>query len=124
LVSRFFLLWVIGWLLILIMVAMMMAHAHSPEDTDPAMADWFRSLKYDSGKGWEGSCCSDKDCFTLTADDLRVVDSHYEVRDPEGQGWLPVPAAHVLKRYDNPTGKVVACVSSHQVLCLVRAAGI
>jgi hypothetical protein len=111
------------------------ASAHSPEDTDPAFAPWFQSLKYDSGKGWEGSCCSDKDCITLKASDLKIVEgvggdanpslreTHYEVKDPEGPTFLPVPMQHVLKRYDNPTGKVVACIVGHQVICLVKASG-
>ncbi len=124
------------WALFLAVWGISMASAHSPEDTDPAFAPWFSSLKYESGRGWEGSCCNDRDCHVFEAAGVRIVpadaaapspalrEDHYEVRDPEGQAWLPVPSQKILKRYDNPTGKVVACIEGHQVLCFVKAAGL
>jgi hypothetical protein len=96
------------------------AAAHSPEDVDPAMAPWFRSLQQeDSG----GSCCNEQDCHTVDLGrDLRIEDGKYLIRDEEG-GWLPVPPMQILHRYDNPTGKYVACIYQHRVLCFVQAAG-
>lgn len=93
--------------------------AHSPEDTDPAMAPWFRSLATPHGS----SCCNERDCATVAPTDLKIEDGSYWVRDPSpedgGPAWMMVPAAQILKRYDNPTGKPVACVFSHHVLCFV-----
>lgn len=113
--------WIAGWLVILVVIAIA-SWAHSPEDTDPAMASWFRSLAVPGTDG--SSCCSEKDCYTVKAEDLRVGEDGYSVRDPEGQGFLRVPDNHILQRWDNPTGKYVACVVSHHVLCFVKAAGI
>lgn len=105
------------------------AAAHSPEDVDPAMAPWFRSLQQeDSG----GSCCNEQDCHTVELGknaSLDVRDGSYWVKDPdpnpemEASDWIPVPKQSVLHRYDNPTGKYVACVYQHKVLCFVQAAG-
>ena len=101
-------------------------HAHGPEDTDPAMAEWFRSLTRPDTVG--GSCCSEHDCFVLQSRDMKIVDGVYWIRDPEplspDQEWIDVLPYRILKRYDNPTGKYVACVIGHTVICFVQAAGI
>lgn len=108
-------------LLVLIATA---GRAHSPEDTDPAMADWFRSLTRPDTTG--GSCCSERDCFVLQSRDLKIVDGVYWIRDPDplDREWIDVLPQRILKRYDNPTGKYVACVIAHTVICFVQAAGI
>ena len=110
-------------LLVLIVTA---GRAHSPEDTDPAMADWFRSLTRPDIEG--SSCCSEQDCFVLKSGDMKIVDGVYWIRDPEpltpDQEWIDVLPHRILKRYDNPTGKYVACVIAHHVICFVQAAGI
>lgn len=113
--------WILGWLAILVLVVFT-ARAHSPEDTDPAMAPWFRSLEIPGTEG--ASCCSEHDCVTVNAADLKVDADGYWVRDPEGQGFLQVPADRILQRWDNPTGKFVVCALNHRVLCFVKAAGI
>ncbi len=107
-----FLLWMTG-----------MALAHSPEDTDPAMAPWFRSLEAPSTGG---SCCNEQDCATVGANDLKSDSGYYWVRDPapEALVWLVVPKESILKRYDNPTGKPVACIWGHKVMCFIMSAGI
>lgn len=100
--------------------------AHGPEDTDPAMAPWFRTLDRPDMKG--NSCCSEQDCFVLKSGDMKIVDGVYWVRDPDpltpDQVWIDVWPKRILKRYDNPTGKYVACVAGHNVICFVQAAGI
>jgi len=99
---------------------------HSPEDSDPAMADWFRSLAIphpeEGGVEYPGSCCNDKDCHALKDDQWRVVDDHYEVIDLDDtahERWLRVDPDRILHRTDNPTGKTVACVAYHRVICFL-----
>lgn len=97
--------------------------AHSPEDTDPAMAPWFQSLHVpETG----GSCCNERDCATVASGDIKIEDGHYWVRDPDPVNltWLVVPKSHILQRYDNPTGKPVACIWGHSVMCFVLNSGI
>lgn len=111
------------YLFIVILSLFFPALAHAPEDTDPANADWFRSLSQPGMYG--GSCCKESDCHVTT--DVEIKDEHYYVRDPDVTGsasWLPVPENRILKRYDNPTGKYVACVFNHMVLCFVLVEGI
>lgn len=97
-----------------------LAGAHSPEATDPATAPWFRELRQPLSNG---SCCSEQDCFALALEDTDVRDGELYVRDQTevGHNWLPVPATNILQRMDNPTGKPVACIWNHQVICFVRA---
>lgn len=91
------------------------------------MAPWFRSLDRNEG----GSCCNEKDCHTVVMGlSLRIEDGAYWVRDPmmnvgeePSPEWLKVGRDHIIPRYDNPTGKYVACTYEHKVLCFVQAAG-
>ena len=120
-----FLFFVAAWLLLLVLLVFSEARAHGPEDTDPAMADWFRSLVQPDLYG--SSCCNDKDCHVVARDDMQIRDEMYWIKDPDVHGrvdWIAVPPEKILKRYDNPTGKYVACVINHMVLCFVKAAGI
>lgn len=84
-----------------------------PEDARPEFADWFNSLRTATG----GSCCSIADCRHYS---YRTAGDHYEI-DYNGQ-WLVVPNSALIPRYDNPTGRAVACVYSGSVLCFVKAA--
>jgi len=90
-----------------------------PENADPALAPWFQSLQSPNGK----SCCSIADCRPVS---YRVTGDHYEVlagADDRGhEVWLAVAPDVVLERYDNPTGRPVACILGGRVLCFVRAA--
>lgn len=89
-----------------------LGHSQPPADADPALAPWFKSLKTPSG----GSCCDLADCRTYS---YRTTGDHYEI-DYDGK-WLAVPPEAVLQRYDNPTGRAVACVFYGEVLCFVKA---
>lgn len=91
-----------------------------PPDADPALAPWFRSLTIPGTEGT--SCCSIADCRPTS---YRTKGDHYEVlagHDDQGaEIWLPVPPDRVLQRFDNPTGRAVACILGGQVLCFVKA---
>jgi hypothetical protein len=108
---------------LLLAIASVTCWAHSPEDVDPAMAPWFQSLQVPAnGK----SCCNERDCATVSVANLKIENGTYWVRDPSPDSaiWLIVPPGNILNRYDNPTGKPVACIWGHTVICFVVAAGI
>lgn len=96
-----------------------LAHAHSPEGSDPAMAGWFRSLtRPDTGT----SCCTEQDCDIIDMSNVSIRDGIYWVRDPRpgpDEEWLRVSPTRVLDR-ENPTGKYVVCITGHTVLCFLR----
>lgn len=92
-------------------VAMSVAYGAPPENADPALAPWFRSLAQpDTGI----SCCSIADCRPV---DARITPDGWEIFHDDK--WLPVPPAKILVGKQNPTGKPVACVLNGQVLCFV-----
>ena len=78
-----------------------LAQAAPPDEIDPALRPWFRSLEV---PGTGTGCCSEADC---RAADSRIVGGGYEVF--VGGQWRPVPADLILKRTDNPTGRAVVC---------------
>lgn len=82
-----------------------------PENADPALAPWFRSL---AQPGTGISCCSIADCRPV---DARITPTGYEIYVKEE--WLAVPPEKILRGKENPTGKPVACVLNGQVLCFV-----
>jgi hypothetical protein len=87
--------------------------AASPNNADPALATWFRSLKAPNGT----ACCTVADCRRATH---RVTTNGYEVMiDDE---WVAVPWERVLRRTDNPTGEAVVCrvPGTTLILCFVR----
>lgn len=88
------------------------AQAAPPEGADQALAPWFNSLQTNNGS----SCCSIADCRTY---DYRGAVDHYQILY-DGE-WLDVPPGAVLARYDNPTGRAVACVFGGRVLCFIKA---
>jgi len=97
----------------LLLAPVMLALAAPPENADPALSQWFRSLRQ---PGTGISCCSMADCRTT---DYRVVGEGYEALI-DGT-WRPVPPERVLDHTDNPTGRAVVCyLPSKGVLCFVR----
>ena len=82
-----------------------------PENADPALAPWFRSL---AQPGTGISCCSLADCRPV---DARITPSGYEIL-VNGQ-WLAVSPEKILHGKENPVGKAVACVLNGQILCFV-----
>lgn len=97
-----------------------LGHSQPPANADPSLAPWFQSLKIPGTDGV--SCCSIADCRPTS---YRTHGDHYEVlagHDDKGaEIWLPVPPDRVLQRFDNPTGRAVACILGGQVLCFVKA---
>lgn len=92
--------------------------AAPPPDARPEFSDWYQSLMQPNGTT---SCCSLADCRPTS---YRVVVDHYEVVGFNSAGeisWLPVPPDRVLHRFDNPTGRAVACIQNGNVLCFVKA---
>jgi hypothetical protein len=102
-----------------------LARAAPPENADPALAPWFRSLEVPGSN--HRSCCSQSDCRPV---EYRISGDYYEALiTPEQfsqQGiteprWVPVPWDRILQRVDNPTGKAILCwLSGTGVLCFVR----
>lgn len=82
-----------------------------PENADPTLAPWFRSL---AQPGTGISCCSLADCRPV---DARITPSGYQIHVKDE--WLTVPPEKILRGKENPTGKPVACVLNGQVLCFV-----
>ncbi len=89
------------------------AGAAPPNNADPGLATWFRSLKAPNGT----ACCTVADCRRATG---RVTKKGYEVLIA-GQ-WIAVPWERVLRRTDNPTGEAVVCrqPGTTLILCFVR----
>jgi hypothetical protein len=89
--------------------------AAPPNNADPALATWFRSLKTPNGT----ACCDVADCRRASS---RMTPIGYEVMI-DGQ-WTPVPWERVLRRTDNPTGEAVVCAPPTEVgtaiFCFVR----
>ena len=82
-----------------------MANAARPvgQPVDPAMSNWYQSLKQ---PGTGAGCCSVADCRPY---DSRLVADHYEIL--LNHRWLAVPNSVVLHR-ENRAGTAVACLQT------------
>ncbi|HWB52244.1 MAG TPA: hypothetical protein VG651_24265 [Stellaceae bacterium] len=103
-------------LIVALFVGAALAWARPPEDVpvDPALHDWYQSLKM---PGTPFSCCSIADCRPT---DYRMGPNGYEAL-LDGQ-WVPVPQEKVLVGYSNPVGRAVVCRSANgAILCFVPA---
>jgi hypothetical protein len=90
------------------------AAAAPPQNADPALAPWFRSLLQ---PGTSVSCCALADCRPT---DYRISADHYEAL--VGGAWVAVPPDKILDRTDNPTGRAVVCWTPQRgIMCFVRA---
>lgn len=89
------------------------AGAAPPDNANPALATWFRSLKAPNGT----DCCTVADCRLATH---RLTKEGYEVMIQNK--WIAVPWERVLRRIDNPTGEAVVCAprGTTLILCFVR----
>lgn len=99
------------------------AIAAPPENADPALAPFFKSLQQ-PGTGM--SCCDIADCRT-------VVVTHGEGRRwafigtgfPNAPNtWVEVPDSVVLCGVENPTGEPIACFFGGKVQCFVPGSGV
>lgn len=90
------------------------ALAAPPQNADPALAPWYRSLLQ---PGTEMSCCSLADCRPT---EYRIKSDHYEALI--GGSWLAVPPDKILQRTDNPTGHAIVCWTPQRgIMCFVRS---
>jgi hypothetical protein len=88
--------------------------AAPPQNADPTLAPWFRSLLQ---PGTAISCCALADCRPA---DYRIKTDRYEVL--LGGKWLAVPPDKILQRIDNPTGHAIVCWTPQRgIMCFVRA---
>jgi hypothetical protein len=107
-------------------LAALPVRAAPPENPDPALSPWFKSLSrpWRPGSGALILCCDIADCRVT---DSREVGDHYEAlidqRFPgvSGWSWQPVAPHAVIHHKENPTGGAVACWHEGVVLCFVRA---
>ena len=96
-----------------------LALALPPDNADPALAPWFKSLKQ-PGTGAE--CCSISDC---RAAEVRRDSQGYEVKVDQkwrlsATFWLRVPPERILDERSNPTGGAVLCFTPEAgILCFV-----
>lgn len=95
--------------------------AAPPENPDPNLAQWFRSL---TQPGSGASCCDLSDCRGAST---RIGADGYEVliASPtfpvETDQWVRVPAERILQGKDNPLGRAVVCwTPSKGVICFVK----
>ncbi|MBI3699840.1 MAG: hypothetical protein HY242_05265 [Afipia sp.] len=95
------------------------ARSAPPDNPDPALAPWFKSLKQ-PGTGAE--CCSISDCRPV---EMRQDSEGYEVKIDQqwhlsAAFWLRVPANRILREHSNPTGKGILCFTPEAgILCFV-----
>lgn len=95
-----------NWLLsgLLALASIGMAAARPPAHYDPALHQWFESLRQPgSGIG----CCSEADCKIMAPGDWRQIGDGYQIRVRDA--WHDVPPDRILQNEPNPTGSVVAC---------------
>lgn len=100
------------------------ALAAPPENADPALGPFYRSLRQ---PGTGILCCSESDCRTVKT---RLHDGREEIfidknKFPGGDNtWVAVPDNRRLAPRDNPTGEPVACwTPGDGVLCFLRGVG-
>lgn len=98
----------------LILLLAASAAAAPPQNADPALAPWYRSLLQ---PGTTVSCCSLADCRPT---EYRIKPDHYEAL--VGGNWVTVPPDKILQRTDNPTGHAIVCWTPQRgIMCFVRA---
>ena len=99
---------------VLLWLVAVSAAAAPPQNADPALAAWFRSLLQ---PGTSVSCCALADCRPT---DYRITADHYEAL--VGGAWVAIPPDKILDRTDNPTGRAVVCWTPQRgIMCFVRA---
>lgn len=89
--------------------------AAPPENADPALRDWFQSLKQ---PGTSISCCSISDCRPV---EYRLAKDGYDAL--VNGHWVRVPAGKVLHHTANPTAQGILCQQPFggSILCFVPA---
>ena len=95
--------------------------AAPPENPDPNLAQWFRSL---TQPGSGASCCDLSDCRGAST---RIGAEGYEVLIAAStfpvayDRWVRVPNDRILHGKDNPLGRAVVCwTPAKGVICFVK----
>jgi len=103
----------LGYFLAALLLCIGVACAQPPENPDPALHEWFESLK-EPGTGIP--CCSIADCRPV---DYRLAADGYEAF--LDSAWVPVPGRRVLHGQSNPTGHAILCRSpvSLAIMCFI-----
>jgi hypothetical protein len=110
----------------IVFLAAATATAAPPQNSDPWLAPWFRSLTNPTIVG--ESCCAEADGHILGDAVWREDGDQYEIQ--VGGSWWPVPQESVLDHVPNPTGGAVAFWETHghgvhkgpRIYCFVRPA--
>ncbi len=113
--------------LTLLLVVAARVGAAPPAHADPALHDWFESLRV---PGTSYSCCGIADCRAVP---YRITERGYEALI-DGR-WVVVPKERIAERLDNPTGQAIACRRSEgpihlpdydagqgDIICFIRPA--
>lgn len=110
---------VLGWLsVLLLLIAAHWAKAEPPANADPALHDFYHSLRQ---PGTGALCCSEADCRPVAT---RFRGGGLEVfvgpQFPDAPlDWRPVPAEVVIHGVANQAGQPIACWFMHQVYCFL-----
>jgi len=96
-----------------------------PENADPALAPFYKSLMIPGAE--HISCCSENDCRPVKT---RMYDGKLQMfadskiyKDGNNQ-WVDIPQHRVLTPRENPTGEPVACWDNlNGVICFVNGPG-
>lgn len=117
------------WLLVLACliwsVLLSVVHAAPPENADPSLSPWFRSLQRPDVSG---SCCDSADCRPVIARTgpngwralLKPADFPVS-----SETWVDIPNEKILRGHDNPLGAAVVCwIPNMGVLCFIEPAGV
>ena len=114
-------------LLILVIWILVVVSAKSapPENPDPALAPFYKSLMIPGAE--HISCCSETDCRPVKT---RMKDGKLQMfadstiyKDGNNQ-WVDVPQNRILSPRENPTGEPVACWDNFNgVICFVHGSG-
>ncbi len=99
-----------------------LARPAPPGSTDEAIMHDFRDWITHQNAPTGQYCCDLSDGRPLMADEVRVVNGHYEViytkkHWPDGTGqWLPVPKEAILPQL-SPVGYPIAWIVDGRVIC-------
>ena len=96
------------------LVSITAAVSAPPQNSDTALASWYRSLKAPNGSG----CCDIADCRSTES---RITAEGYEAMIENK--WVAVPRERVLTETSSPTGRAVVCYQPgypQMIYCFVR----
>jgi hypothetical protein len=98
--------------------------ATPPENADPAMGPFFKSLKI---PGTDISCCDTSDCrpvkIRVYGDKLQIFTDSNQFKYGTNE-WVTVPPSRILEPRENLMGEPIACWTPYLgVMCFLNGAG-